>query len=272
MGRPVMVKCCMCESVTVNGYVCSKCEKVLEAIIIRAGITDRDTGILCLLDELDLQMSRQARMGSRYGGRSAETPIPFDPRAAKAHSALADVLTLWARHYGATGDALGGPRRSAIWLKGRLPDIMTSADVEVMHSDLDRASLWAVSIIDRVEAKDYIGVCSTVTTQGLCSVELYAPKDAAALRCPGCDAAHDVKGRRFIMLDAARDLRFNATDLARITCIYGGRVTPDHIYKWKHRGRLIPRTINMEGQPLYRLGDVLELAGLGGLHFHAPEG
>jgi hypothetical protein len=272
MGNLVTVKCCMCEAVTVNGYVCSGCEIVLQAMITRAGITDRDNDMLCLLDELDVQMSRQARMTSRFGGASAETPMPYDARAAKAHSALSDVLTSWARHYGARGGALAGPRRSASWLRGRLPDIMTSVDVEVMHADLTESIARAVAIIDRKEPKDYVGVCSVETMEGPCRAELYAPQETPTLTCPVCGTVHDVKARRSIMLDAARDLRFNATDLARITCIYGGRITPDHIYKWKHRGRLIPRTINMEGQPLYRLGDVLELAGLGGLHFRGVEG
>lgn len=269
------VNCGICQAPTINGYVCSKCESVLRQAIIRAGITyereDHGT-VLCILDELDVQMSRQARMGSRSGGRSAETPIPFDARAAKAHAAMSHVLTSWARHYGAIGPDLAGPRRSAHWLRRHLTEIMTSIDAAMMHADLSGVITKALVVIDRADTKEYIGICSAPSMQGACSMDLYAPLDTPSLTCPQCGTAHDVKARRLVMLDAARGMLLNATEVARITAIYGGRVTPEQIYKWKHRGRLIPRAITSEGHPRYRLGDVLDLMGHNPLHLSGVEG
>lgn len=255
--------CGICGAQCHNAYLCNECEVKLSELVIRAGLTQSNPfhpPVLCILDELDLQMSRQSRAAPRYGGRSAETPIPFDSRAAKAHATLSDLLTTWARRYHAPTTALAGPRRSADWLRFHVPMIALTPHAESMFVDLEQASAYAIGIIDNPESKDYIGICSSLIDGKFCNVDLYAVQGMESLTCPHCGTVHDVGGRRETMFNAADDLLLNGIDIARIAGVMGVRITAAGVYRWRFRGRLIPRGTNAEGHPLYRLGDVLELA------------
>jgi hypothetical protein len=260
MANISTVKCGICDAETVNGFICTDCQESLRSIVIRAGISKNAPHQLCVLDELDVQMSRQSRDAPRYGGRSAETPIPFDSRAAKAHSMLADSLTRWARHYGAPSTVLIGPRRCARWLLHSISVIALAPGAELMYSDLDRAVADALSLMDRPESKDYIGICSSLNDGVFCDIDLYAIQGEPFLTCPRCATIHDVGGRREIMLEAAHDVLLNGVDMARIANIMGLQVSAQGIYRWRNRGRLTVRATNAQGHPMYRLGDVLDLA------------
>jgi hypothetical protein len=201
----VTSNCGLCDARVINAYLCNNCEVDVHELVVSAGVTREDKGetILCLLDELDVQLSRRSRQSGHVIGHSADEPLPFDPRAAYCHSAIADVLTTWARHYGAVATLIG-PRSAARWLERNLAFIVLSADVEVMYHQLKAVVMAGLTCIDRSQTSVYIGICSAPVIGGYCQFDLYALPRYADYYVPplhhytyrGVKAACITRGRR----------------------------------------------------------------------------
>jgi hypothetical protein len=254
------VKCVICASEVHNAFACVDCRIDMLNLICRAGITyERQDGttVLCLLDELDLVMSRQARGAERVGGRGSERPLPFDARASRAHSNLSHILAKWARTYHMeTGS--GAPRAAARFLaRQRLEQ---KPDVLWIHVELTNAVNAASAVIDLPPSRLYIGVCSA-PRNGLvyCHAELYADEGQKQVTCYQCKTVHSVTERRAVLMTAVEDVLATATDIARAVHLFQEPLKAATIYQWKNRGRIEVRGYNEKGGPLYRVGDVLTL-------------
>ncbi|MGH3447093.1 MAG: hypothetical protein ACRDP4_05675, partial [Nocardioidaceae bacterium] len=71
-----------------DAFVCGAC----------AGQLERDLGdVPALVEDLDVALSRQAMFGDRAGGKSAEKPLPIDPRASEVGWVLRNTLSTWIR-------------------------------------------------------------------------------------------------------------------------------------------------------------------------------
>src|SRR5690606_33880968 len=90
-GHPVTAQC-GCGAPTGDGTtLCRACTTRLAADLDQVTWLER---------ELDTVLARQAVYGDRAGGRSAEHPLPYDPRASEAAWVLRDTLTNVARALG----------------------------------------------------------------------------------------------------------------------------------------------------------------------------
>ena len=223
--------------------------------------------------ELTTVLARQAVYGDRAGGRSAEHPLPYDPRASEAAWVLRDTLTNVARALGpqppanrpeSAGDAtkpsgwadpLGtgvSAARIARSLAQRLDTIRRHPEAYLLADEVHAAVTQARRVIDRPPARVYVGHCP-------CHTDLYARPGAASVRCTGCGTTYDVAQRRAELLEAAHDRLATATEIARLLKALGLDVSASRIRGYAHRGRLTPRGRNHEDDPLYRVGDVLDL-------------
>lgn len=274
-----MNECAVCGAEVRDAYGCVDCLLDLRDAIKRAGVTtDNDDGTtdLCLLDELDLAISRQSRSGERVGGRSAERPLPFNTAASEAHSLLAHTLSRAALVYGmATGS--GAPRRAARYLLGLNVGLGQRLDIIWFHKALAIAISQADLAIDAPPARSYVGICSAPKANlTYCHVELYAVEGQGVVTCPSCKAQHDVGDRRAVLMRAVEEVLATATDIARAVHLFNEPIKPALIHTWKARGKLHPGGTNAQGQPLYRVGDVLSLAAQNardsGLHIDSLTG
>jgi hypothetical protein len=228
-----------------------------------------DLGVLlrripAVLDDLDVTITRQARLAQQSdGARSTTRPLPFAIEAARAHHDLSIAAGRWAeafgvQTYGAGIARSGAPRACARYLERLVPVIVRHPDSGALLRDLVALVDRAERCIDRPPELVYVGVCSV---DG-CDHDVYAHVDAAEVTCSKCHARHDVAQRRAIMLAAVEDQLATATEIARAVATYGG--TDDHvevstIWKWKQRGRIIVRGVAARGEPRYRVGDILDV-------------
>lgn len=234
--------------------------------------------------DLDIAVTRQARLGAKNGGRATETPIVFDNRASEAFRQLSSVLRSWTRlvveetgagtvptfgpahrscrHHscreirtrGLPGESLGD---MASWLKLRVAWLRHhEAGADAYREILD-AVRDARRVVDRPGERIYCGPCS-------CDEDLYARAGAVEVACrnPECGLVWGVADRRAYLLDAARDVEATAADICRALTRLGAEVTPATIRGYERRKRLKPVGEREEGgRPvkLWRTGDVLEI-------------
>lgn len=224
--------------------------------------------------ELTTVLARQAVYGDRAGRRpSTDHPLPYDPRASEAAWVLRDTLTNVARaiapeptperpQTAADGpspsdwtDSLGADlsaARIARSLSERIDTIRRHPEAYLLADEVHAAVTQARRVIDRPPAKWYAGRCP-------CETDLYARPGAASVRCTGCGTTYDVAARRAELLATVEDRLATATEIARALTALATPITPAAIRGYAHRGRLTPRGTTVDGRPLYRVGDVIDL-------------
>ncbi|MFF4779423.1 hypothetical protein ACFY05_42070 [Microtetraspora fusca] len=275
-GRPV----------TDNATVCCSCGAELHQELVELV---HDDG---LADELDAALARQASLGTA-GGRSSETPLPYGEAAAEATSVLRNTLTGWVRILDDDGRLIGpscppaGAKNErpacahpscqliivrafpddtlpamASWLAARIDAIRHHPAGAEAVDELLAAVRQARQAIDRPADRVYCGPCGAKQDDGSrCMIDLYARPDTGVVQCR-CGAVWDVWLRRDWLLAEVEDVLGTATEIARAVTGLGHEVTPERIWQWAHRGRLIVRGAVRRGArelPVYRVGDVLDL-------------
>lgn len=205
--------------------------------------------------QLELAITRQTKMGpERVGGRSTETPVPFDDRASEAAWILRNVLVA---HAGPVAVQLGEyldlsmqTPDLALWLHARVTSV---TDTDLIDELLDVLEL-ANRVIDRPMVRIYLGDCG-------CGAKLYGDPENEAVPCELCGETHDGRARRAQNNKRGQDLPVTASDAARyLGEVDGVAVTSKRVMMWAKRGKLVPVGANQDGHRLYRLGDVVDLA------------
>lgn len=235
-----------------NATICGACSAELGRAL---------QSVRWLAAELETTLSRQtSKTGS---GRSAETPLPFDPRASDAAHALRSTLVAWTR---VLAEQTGDPwpedscERMAAWLSERLSWLVSHPAAVEAHGEILAAVRGAERVVDRAADRRYVGPCGAeLDDGGTCDLDLYARPDAAQVTCRACGTAWDVRWRLDRLLDVAEDTLAHAALVAQALTRLGTPVTPERIRKWRARGRLVPHGHDGRGRPLYRIGDVIDL-------------
>lgn len=118
--------------------------------------------------------------------------------------------------------------------------------------------------MDRAPDLLYVGPClaevGTVDVPRECGADMYVEIDAPVVTCPACRLEYDVAERRDWLLLEAKDVLAHAEWIGRAVTALGVPVSPSMIRGWKARGRLIVRGVDREDRPLYRVGDVIDVA------------
>lgn len=245
------MQCQCCDAPTASGALCGNCASELD---------DTLEAIPGLLDELDITISRQARMVESIGRKGAETPMPYHHAAALAYRKLSDEVYRVARRFALTPAGVniirnGGVRACAIYLRRIEVIIVNHPEAGEILSALHRRTSKARQVIDKSAVAWYAGICS----HDDCDADLYAPEGAATVTCRKCRTVHDVAARREVLTRALDDVLVTATEIGRAVHITGEAVKPARVWQWRRRGKIITRGTNAKGEPLYRLGDVLAL-------------
>ncbi|NED96459.1 hypothetical protein G1H11_14205 [Phytoactinopolyspora alkaliphila] len=211
-------------------------------------------------DDLDLARTRQAVLGS--GGRSSETPVPWDDRVARVQAAFVGAMWTWTMAIWDHVEPLptGGLPGIGRWMHARINRLLDHPDVGEFANTLHRHTRRALKVIDRPAEGLFAGICSARTPKGECPEWLYALPGKSIVTCRVCGAHYDVAWRREILRQHAENTLMTAAEIARAVTWLDTQVRADRVRQWASRGRLIRRGSDEQGRPTYRLGDVLDLA------------
>lgn len=238
-----------------------------DATICR-GCVDQLVGVLrtvpALVDELEVTLSRQARVGTRNGPRGSETPLPFHLRASVDLETLRDGLRLWAGAVAERrGVALDAPATAggyAAWLVRWSGEVAQHPDAAELHGDVLSMAEAARRTVDLPPTLHFVGPCDE------CGADLYCGAGASTVACrtEACERTYDVAARRAWLLEAAVDQLRTAAELSRELPWIGGVVIDRKlINQWAVRGKIekfLPHPRDPMARPRFRLGEVLELA------------
>jgi hypothetical protein len=241
-------ECPVCERPVRDSVLCKYCTSTLVEYL---------SEVPALLDELEVNATRQAKTGPRAsGGRSAETPLPYGDRASDAAKQLTDTLKLWATAI-APGRTFTA-HTAAMYLRTHIHDLGRHALAEKAYDQITRARAHAYTIIDRPTDLVPAGQCGADLDDGTrCTRTLYGDPDRSAVRCPDCGNSRDLD--RTWMLEGARDLEWTAAEIGAVTA----GVTAAMVRRYAHRKLIKPVGERHIGSvrviPTYRVGDLLDL-------------
>lgn len=228
--------------------------------------------------DLDLAITRQARIGSRDGSRPTEAAVPYNVKASETAANLKGVLASWAkliieetgagtvltlgpacrtcqhsscreiRTQGLPADTLTG---IAAWLRPRVGWLRHHPAGAGAYDEITEAVREARRICDRPRERLYAGPCNE------CGVDLYAIPGALIVECKPCELAYEVEARRVWLLGALEDHLVNATQMSRLVTYLGIKLADSTIRAWAMKGRIVSHGHDLKGNPMYRLGDVV---------------
>lgn len=217
-----------------------------------------------LTRQLEVTLTRQARVGERNGPRSADRPLPYHHGASVDLESLRDGLAMWARDIAdrrqVTCETEHTPPGYARWLLRWPTELAGHPDAAELHGDICGLTKAARRTIDRHPDMRYLGPCD------LCETDLYAPVHAETVACLGeeCDATYPIRERRAWLLEQAADQLRTARQLAyELPWIAGVTITAERIGMWAVRGRVTrypPHVHDDRGAARYRVGEIIEHA------------
>lgn len=247
-----------------DAYACTTCAEQLADALKEVTGEGLPHG---LADDLDIALAKQGTKPQQDGTKhtkASEAPMPIDVRASEAGHVLRNTLTTWVRLIHGEGsrrplpeDTLTGMAAWLLpitgWLRGR--DYGPEAIDEITD-----AVKQAKRAVDIPAVAVYVGPCE-------CGSAVYARTGSPIGTCRDCGERWGVAEQREWMRAAADDMLMTAAEIARATSRDTALVSPGTIRSWASRGRLQAHGHNGRKQPLYRLGDALDL-----LVPAAPEG
>lgn len=270
-----------------DAYACAACTSKVQLALSQ---------VPALVRDLETTRTRQSRIGGRGIGvvsRDAGRPLPWDQRASAALDALRVVLVGWARvvldergpapagpacvlcshpsceHSRSGPPPVDSPDGLAAYLARHLAWLRHHPAVAELVRDIDQVVRRGRHVTDRAPDRVYAGTClepvhrtderTGLPAAGACPGELYATAAATHVTCMACGAVHDVLKRQEWLRALVEDQLATATQLAGAVSGLGRTVTSSQIRGYAHRDRLIAKSVDAEGRPLYRVGDLLDL-------------
>jgi hypothetical protein len=252
-----MAECSSCSRPAPDATICPSCTGQAAAYL-------RQVPWLC--EQLDITLTRQARMGDRNGPRSTETPVYFDQRASVDLETFRLDLARWAttvaEHRGISIDADNTPAGLSRWLLRWNGAAAQHPDAGDYLAELAAMIRAAERTIDRAPDMRCLGPCDV---DG-CVAWLYVPVHADIAYCPSpdCDAQYRVEDRRAWLLEQTVDRLMTAAEIARdLPWIAGITIDRKRINRWSSDGRIArhaPHPHDARKAATFRVGEVIDLA------------
>lgn len=230
-----------------HAFICNGCVSTLKKDL--AAATD-------LWDELTTTLTRQDVIGGDGGRRSAETSLAFKANASEAMWVLASTFGAVASDL---ADSLGMqfPLNPVRWLTANRDRLAGTVEAGRLVEEIRYATRLAWATIDRPPELVLAGLCSS---DG-CGMRLYARPGDVSVVCEGCGAVLEVHERRERMIAAVAVLNVSKAVALSWVSLLMDKAIPDGTWRqWRSRQRLRVAAVSVEGQELYRFGDVRDLA------------
>jgi hypothetical protein len=157
----------------------------------------------------------------------------------------------------------------ATWLAGNVEWMRHRAEVDEFLTDVEACHRVVRSIARGPAEQKFLGPCGApIWTENLggesgmrelegppCDGDVYAYRGARTGRCKTCGAQVDTSEREAWLDGEVRQHVFRAAEIANA---YGVKV--DTIRSWHTRGQLANHGSDVDGRPLFNVGEVLDLA------------
>lgn len=257
---------------------CSVCTRPCSDAWLCRGCIDQLTAELrqipWLAEQLEVTLTRQARVGTRNGPRSSERPLVFHWGASVDLETMRDGLSTWAttiaQQRGIQVDAAREPAPLANWLIRWAGEAAQHPDAAELHGDVLAMTRAARRTIDLAPDLRFVGPCDghravQPDTVG-CGEDLYAGMNSFTVRCAteGCTAEYNIEGRRAWLLEQAVDQLRTARQLAyELPWIAGVVVNVKTLGMWATRDKItryLPHAKDPRQATRFRVGEVIELA------------
>lgn len=264
--EPAPAKACpRCRAEQVDGLLCKACAGQLWLALL---------DLPQWLHELDLTLARQDRTGT--SGKATGVPMPIRDQALRVRDYVRNQLATWVRELD-LGDAHGladNPRARCGWLAARIERIRIHPAADECADEVLYCRQIIEHAVDARPERDLAGYCP------VCAHAMYAPRDADTVTCRDCkragiDASYETAVTRGALAQRRLELRGKRRDMlvTRATALaavahMGRPVQPATFRKWVQRGRegepggILQLGVDRDGKPLYRLGDVMDRAGI----------
>lgn len=161
------------------------------------------------------------------------------------------------------------PADLAAWMLHRLPQVRQHPAAEQLVDEIVIAVRAVEHAVDRPSERWYAGPCggrhvtvdddTSTELEVDCDAELYAAPGAEHITCRQCGTNWDVADRRKWLLAEAEDALAYAELIAQALSALGQPLKGDRVRKWVERQRLVAHGTDLQGRPLYRVGDVIDL-------------
>lgn len=265
-------KCLICHRQWRNSYVCATCVKDTREHL--------DT-ITTLMAHVDEKRARWTGIDYRQGpSRSADKPLPYDPRVTKVTSpiitglrGLHDVIAEGIGWHTALAPGSTVPTVATYinthldWLAGQ-PE--GEAELRFLHDSADRLH----RLFDRPPERLYLGQCGTIRTDDegdwTCDAYVYVERSKTLpphATCPRCKTTIDVNDRRDQFQEQVKLYQATMRELTRLAPLFLEEgVSHRTLKEWTRHGLIRPvgqrREIGADARwrdtPTYRIGDLAE--------------
>jgi len=266
--------------------LCTRPTHDTATICTHCGITTPDDHLRSIHDHLPAAIDRAyghtshpPTDGTRPPGKP-ESRMPINLTALSRLDATCERLNMWAslvtRHR--TGGTWVPPYRwyAATWLRDHLEWMRHRADAAHFYEDLAAADRLIRGLANGRPERRYLGPCgaageidtsmATGPMGGIrqvhvgltCNGDVYTQVGDTTGHCNTCGTRYPVAARRQWLDDVVRDHLFTASE---ISAAYP--IKRNTINQWAARGRLTAKGMRVRPRPdtpIYRLGDVLDLA------------
>lgn len=252
-------ECLACSAPTMGVWLCRTHTRHLFETL------NRFPGLVADLETTTAKLDRMVRnVGGTSKGGAQPVIVNFD--AAELLTETRRWLLTWTHN--ATQARTRAMLRSfslphmAVYLRESMPAMLPAQPVGAMYDELLELTRRITRVIDLPPDRagwDYAGPCGAVFDNGTCPNQLWVRHGETTTTCERCGTSWDVTERRTGALAAAENLQATAGTISRALTAAGQTVTVNMIYHWRSRGQLTPAETNKTGQPLYRVGDVLDI-------------
>lgn len=232
-------------------FICKNCLQALR----------RDLGdIPALIDDLHTTLSRQDAVGASSGRRASESSLPWKESASEALWVLASTVTAWVREFQDPDAAPfpDAPIAAARWLLTNVHHVASRPEAGKVVDEIGSAVAQAYDAIDRPPDMLIAGQCGN----NGCEEYLYARPDSKTMKCRLCETEHQVTERRAWMVNYAAEMQLPAFMCLKWVRLLMGKEIPRGTWDaWVYKsGRVEAVARDHVGNPLYRFGDVRDLA------------
>lgn len=247
-------QCVICTRDNRDGYACGTCTaKLVEDLYWLAWLGT----------ELQVTVTKQARLSVGLGGPRTGSPLGYHAGAVDVYDALHNCLVGWVRDRGGPNWPRNTATAMALWLAHERAWLRSVPQVEQIALDVERHTNAALAVINPPPTNEQTyGVCGEESGEGhACEALLYGEVGDSWVRCRRCGTQHDTRTRREALERRMEGLYFRAATLARLLPLLLERpVSASNIRNWRSDGRPIRTGLDSDGWITYRCGDVIEVA------------
>lgn len=240
---------CNCGTPTQPGRtLCNPCVNQLAVTISQIPF------ILATLDDVIANRINQTKTHTRRGNTY---PLPINLEGMEVAWIVQQTVYAWADQIAAATHRPIPQTHAGItkeWIN-QLAFIATWHQAGQFLDEISHATTIGLRIIDRPKDTHYIGQCSTPD----CEAPLFATIGAHTVICPRCGSTWETQELRHQLSARVRTKQLPAPQAEQILKLIGVKLPAATIRSWRRRGKLHPILINHAGQPVYQVGDILDI-------------